>query len=88
MRRRGRPGVLAVLTAEDARADGLKPLLPYVEANTQTGERFAFAPQPLLAEDKVRYAGEPVALVVAETRAAGARCRRACRGRLCSRCRR
>src|SRR5438094_891153 len=62
------PGVLAVLTAADARADGLKPLLPYVEANTQTGDPFAFAPQPLLADDKVRYVGEPVALVVAETR--------------------
>src|SRR3981189_2539453 len=35
--------------------------------NTQTGERFAFAPQPLLAEGKVRYVGEPVALIVAET---------------------
>jgi carbon-monoxide dehydrogenase large subunit len=62
------PGVLAVLTAANARADELKPLLPYVDANTQTGERFAFAPQPLLAEDKVRYVGEPVALIVAETR--------------------
>ena len=26
-------------------------------------------PQPLLAEGKVRYVGEPVALIVAETRA-------------------
>jgi len=62
------PGVLAVLTAADAIADGLKPLLPYVEANTQTGDPFAFTPQPLLAEDKVRYVGEPVALIVAESR--------------------
>ncbi|WIM10548.1 xanthine dehydrogenase family protein molybdopterin-binding subunit [Enhydrobacter sp.] len=61
------PGVLAVLTAADAHADGLKPLRPYVEANVQTGEPFAFALQPLLAADKVRFAGEPVALVVAET---------------------
>src|SRR5438105_656273 len=36
------PGVLAVLTAAEAKADGLKPLLPYVEANTQTGDPFAF----------------------------------------------
>ena len=63
------PGVLAVLAAEDARADGLKPLRPSAEANVQTGERFAFMPQPLLAEGKVRYVGEPVALIVAETRA-------------------
>jgi carbon-monoxide dehydrogenase large subunit len=68
-RARAAPGVLAVLTAEDARADGLKPLRPSAEANVQTGEKFAFAPQPLLAEDKVRYVGEPVALIVAETRA-------------------
>ena len=66
---RAAPGVLAVLTAEDARADGLQPLRPSAEANVQTGERFAFAPQPLLAEGKVRYVGEPVALIVAETRA-------------------
>ena len=57
------PGVLALLTAADAQADGLKPLLPYVDANTVTGERFAFMPQPLLAEGKVRYVGEPVAEV-------------------------
>ncbi|MBS0540784.1 MAG: xanthine dehydrogenase family protein molybdopterin-binding subunit, partial [Proteobacteria bacterium] len=63
------PGVLAVLTAADADAAGLVPLRPYAEANVQTGEPFAFAPQPLLATDKVRFAGEPVALVVAETRA-------------------
>jgi aerobic carbon-monoxide dehydrogenase large subunit len=66
---RAAPGVLAVLTAEDARADALNPLRPSAEANAQTGERFAFAPQPLLAEGKVRYAGEPVAVIVAETRA-------------------
>jgi aerobic carbon-monoxide dehydrogenase large subunit len=62
------PGVLAVLTAEDVQADGLQPLRPTAEANVQTGEPFAFAPQPLLAEGKVRYVGEPVALIIAETR--------------------
>ncbi|MBM3647055.1 MAG: xanthine dehydrogenase family protein molybdopterin-binding subunit [Alphaproteobacteria bacterium] len=63
------PGVLAILTAADAATDRLGPLRPYAEANVQTGEPFAFAPQPLLAGDKVRFVGEPVALVVAETRA-------------------
>ncbi len=63
------PGVLAVLTIKDADADGLQPMRPGVEANVQTGEPFAFIPQPLLARDKVRFVGEPVALVVAETRA-------------------
>jgi aerobic carbon-monoxide dehydrogenase large subunit len=63
------PGVLAVLTGEDVRVDGLEPLQPSARANAQTGEPFAFAPQPLLTAGKVRYVGEPVALVVAETRA-------------------
>ena len=63
------PGVLAVLTGDDARADGLQPMRPTVEANVQTGEPFAFAPQPLLAIGKVRHVGEPVAVVVAATRA-------------------
>ena len=61
------PGVLAVLTAADVQADGLKSLRPYAEANVQTGERFIFDEQPLLAADKVRFVGETVAMVVAET---------------------
>ena len=61
------PGVLAVVTAADVRADGLQPLRPTAETNLHTGERFAFAAQPLLAADKVRYAGEPVALIVADS---------------------
>jgi carbon-monoxide dehydrogenase large subunit len=68
-RARAASGVLAVLTAQDAQADGLQPLRPSAEANATTGEQFAFAPQPLLASGKVCYVGEPVALIVAETRA-------------------
>ena len=66
---RAGPGVLAVLTSADTRAHGLNAMRPTIEANVQTGEPFAFLPQPLLAEGKVRHAGEPVALIVAETRA-------------------
>ncbi len=62
------PGVLSILTAKEVAQDGLRPLRPTVEANVQTNEPFRFLPQPLLAEDTVRYAGEPIALVVAETR--------------------
>lgn len=39
-----------------------------MEANQQTGEKFRFLPQPLLAADTVRYVGEPVAVVIADTR--------------------
>ncbi len=64
------PHAHARIAALDAarRADGLGPLLPTAVANTQTGEPFAFAPQPVLASDKVRYVGEPVAVIVATTR--------------------
>ena len=65
---RAAPGVLAVLTATDAARDGLFALRPTIEANVKTGEPFAFMAQPLLATAKVRYAGEPVALIIAETR--------------------
>ncbi|MGH7095339.1 MAG: molybdopterin cofactor-binding domain-containing protein, partial [Stellaceae bacterium] len=65
---RAMPGVLAVLTASEIAADGLNPLHPSVAANTATGEPFSYVPQPLLADGEVRYVGEPVALIVAETR--------------------
>ncbi len=63
------PGVLAVLTASEVLADGLSALPPTVIANVQTGEPFAYFPQPLLAQGKVRYCGEPIALIVAATKA-------------------
>lgn len=66
---RAAPGVRAVLTAADTSADGLNAMRPTVEANVQTGEPFAFLPQPLLADGRVRHVGEPVAIVVADTRA-------------------
>lgn len=64
---RSMPGVLGVFTAADVSADGLKPIRPSVEINPHDGSAFNFIPQPLLAEDRVRYVGEPIALVVAET---------------------
>jgi carbon-monoxide dehydrogenase large subunit len=66
-RARAAPGVLAVVTAEEIARDALNPLRPTVEANVKTGEPFAFLPLPLLARDRVRYVGEPVVLIVAET---------------------
>ena len=66
---RAAPGVLAVLTAADVDADGLGDLPPTVDANVQTGERFRYPPMPLLARDEVRYAGQLIALIVAETKA-------------------
>ena len=53
------PGVVAVLTAADLGAD---PVPAFADVNDRAG-------RPALATDRVRYAGEQVALVVAETRA-------------------
>lgn len=60
-------GVIAVLTIEDVKADGLSPLIPTAVENPKTGTPFRFLPQPLLADDVVRHVGEPVAMVIAET---------------------
>lgn len=64
------PGVLGAFTAIDLALAGLKRLEPFARANTVTGEAFACDDQPLLAESKVRFAGEPVAMIVAESKAA------------------
>ena len=69
------PGVLAVLSGEDLRADGIKPIPHNAEwsgapdAEMRLPEGFeVFIPEHFpLALDIVRFVGEPVALVVAET---------------------
>ena len=68
------PGVLAVLTAADIAAEVTGPILshsatPPFDVAKRNGGPAADAPQPLLATDRVRYLGEPVAFVVAETQA-------------------
>ena len=58
------PGVLTVLTAAD-----LGPHAP-LPVNPVPGAEVVAVPPPLLAEGRVRFVGEAVAAVVAETRAA------------------
>ena len=61
------PGVLAVLTGRDAATDGL-PLLPcQVDVPGAKGARMADPGRAVLQTDRVRYVGDPVAFVVAET---------------------
>lgn len=55
------PGVIAVVTAADVPDVRIPIRLPF--ASTEAATRVL---QPLLARDAVRYAGEPVALVLAE----------------------
>ncbi len=69
---RAMPGVLAVLTGADLRAAGLGDIPPAVSFPGRGGRPMIAAPIPPLAVDRVRYVGEPVALVVAETAAQAA----------------
>jgi carbon-monoxide dehydrogenase large subunit len=71
---RAKPGVLAVLTGAEARADGLKsiPHRPIIGApDIALGKRDAsdkfLSPHYALPHDRARFAGEAVAIVVAET---------------------
>jgi carbon-monoxide dehydrogenase large subunit len=74
---RGRPGVLAVLTAADYAHDGHQGITHFANtADAVEPQKPAFGgadlfvfeqPQPPLAGERVRYVGEPVALIVAET---------------------
>jgi carbon-monoxide dehydrogenase large subunit len=64
------PGVLLVLTGEDVRADGLGDVPCTTPLVSRDGKPRHDTPRPVLAIGKVRHAGDPVALVVAETLAA------------------
>ncbi|MGB1027145.1 MAG: xanthine dehydrogenase family protein molybdopterin-binding subunit, partial [Rhodospirillaceae bacterium] len=61
------PGVVAVLTAADLRADGVKSLPVVACVANADGSRMTPLPRPVLAAERVCHAGEGVALVIAET---------------------
>ena len=69
------PGVLAVLTGQDALADGLKRIPHLAAAGTppdivltnRDGSPVPVAPHHVLATDRVRHVGAAVAFVIAET---------------------
>ena len=60
------PGVLGVFTAADLRAGGIGVMQASAGKN-RDGSATPRPPQMALAEGKVRYVGDPVAVVVAET---------------------
>lgn len=64
------PGVLAVYTAEDIHADGIEDFPCGVKLPGADGKPAFPARRPVLARDRIRAVGEPVAFVVAETYAA------------------
>ena len=61
------PGVLAVYTGKDLAADGLPDFPCGVELKRPNGQKAHQARRPILARDRIRAVGEPVAFVVAET---------------------
>jgi aerobic carbon-monoxide dehydrogenase large subunit len=61
------PGVLAVFTAADLQKRGLGTTRPFMPRKRSNGSPAAPLPQPLLVRDRVRYVGDLVAFVVAET---------------------
>jgi aerobic carbon-monoxide dehydrogenase large subunit len=67
---RAMPGVLAIYTAADLAAGGIGPLAPRQVMKNRDGTPMLSPTRHALATDKVRYVGEAVAVVIAETVAA------------------
>ncbi len=65
---RAMPGVLGIFVGEDLRADGLGDLPCPVALKNRDGSAPVAPPRPALAIGRLRHVGDPVAMVVAETR--------------------
>jgi len=61
------PGVLAVYTAADLRSSGIGHMMTAVTQRNRDGSAPYIAGRPVLAEARVCFVGEAVAMVVAET---------------------
>jgi carbon-monoxide dehydrogenase large subunit len=64
---RAKPGVLLILTGNDAEVLRLGLLRPHMPRKRRDGTPAFTSPQPFLAHERVRYLGDPVAFVIAET---------------------
>lgn len=64
---RAAPGVHLVMTASDIAAEGVTEGMSAAILKNRDGTPAAAPRRPLLAEDVVRFVGEPIALIVAET---------------------
>jgi carbon-monoxide dehydrogenase large subunit len=65
------PGVLAIYTYADLKADKIGDVPCLVELDNLDGSKQFTPPRPALANGAVRHAGDPVAFIVAETGQAG-----------------
>ena len=66
---RSHPGVVAVLTGDDMAEDGLNLGAPF-QLPQGDGSFAVETPRPYLVRDRVRFVGEPLAIVIAHTSAA------------------
>ena len=64
------PGVLCILTADDLEAAGVDLHIPTTPVKNRDGAEAPDPFRPVLAKGRVRFVGEPVAVVVAESLAA------------------
>jgi len=62
------PGVVAVFTGPDMAADGIGGLPCGWQIHNKDGSPMAEPPHPVIATGKVRHVGDPVAVVIAETK--------------------
>lgn len=61
------PGVVGIYTGADLVADGIGVIPPVASGVDRNGKPMVAAGMPPLVHDHIRYVGEPIAIVVAET---------------------
>ncbi|MDB5569714.1 MAG: Carbon-monoxide dehydrogenase large subunit, partial [Hyphomicrobiales bacterium] len=61
------PGVLAVFTGKETQEAGFAPIPPMVKYPGRGGMKLLETGRDVLAETHIRYSGQPIAFVVAET---------------------
>jgi aerobic carbon-monoxide dehydrogenase large subunit len=61
-------GVIAVVTGNDIAAAGFRTLAPIAPLTGRDGRKILVPERPLLPQDRVRFAGEELAMVIAQSR--------------------
>src|SRR5208283_3885562 len=61
------PGVAAIFTGKDMAEDGVGGLPCGWQIHSKDGTPMVEPPHPVLASERVRHVGDPVAVVIAET---------------------
>ena len=61
------PGVVAILTADDVKAAGFTDIPTGAPVKTADGSMQVKCAMPVLATDRVRFVGQPIAMVIADS---------------------